>query len=152
LAVAATPSHVRVVSDILLLVVNGSEALAVTGRDKDATWRTLGALCRERDWSIPRLLHELKNGLPYRTIPEGYVIEWDEWDDPYMRRYLDVEASEILIPDGGMLGIVPPSPKTRRGPLTLGIEVLPPTDAEVPAPAPEAPAASPAPPRQVSEA
>src|SRR5215471_15426227 len=36
-AVAATPSHIRIASGILLLVINGSKALVVAGRDKDAT-------------------------------------------------------------------------------------------------------------------
>jgi hypothetical protein len=40
LAGAATLSCVRIVSDILLLFVNGSEALAVTGRDMNATRRS----------------------------------------------------------------------------------------------------------------
>jgi hypothetical protein len=121
----------------------------------NATWRSLGAYRRERDWSIPRLLHELQKGLPYRTIPEGFVIEWG---DAYLRRYLNVEASEISVPYGTECGaIVPPAPKkglAARG-VTLGIEVLPPgapTDAEMPAPSANAPAASPAPSRKVSEA
>jgi len=29
-----------------------------------ATWRSVDALCRERDWSKPRLLYELQNGFP----------------------------------------------------------------------------------------
>jgi hypothetical protein len=151
--VAATPSRVWVVSDILLLFVNGSDLLAVTRRDMDATWRTLGTLCRELDWSKRRLIHELCNGLRYRTIPEGYVIEWD---NDFLWPYLNVEASEISVPYGlYAAGVAPPPPKTRAGldqGLTLGIEVLPPTDAEVPVPSASAPAAPPALPRKVSEA
>ena len=110
----------------------------MTGRDKDATWRSLRTLCRERDWSKHRLLHELQNGLPYRTIPEGYVINWH--DPRRVQPNLNVEASEVAILDA------------RRRLVTVGVEVLPPTDAEVPALSANAPAASPAPPRNVSEA
>src|SRR5215470_8239530 len=94
--VAATRSRVRIVWDILLSFVNGSEALAVTRRDKDATWCTTGTLCRQLDWSRLRLLHELKNGLPYRTISKEYVVDWH---DPHVRRKLNVEASEVQIYD-----------------------------------------------------
>src|SRR5262245_53186844 len=127
----------------------------MTRRDKDATRRTLGTFCRERDWSKKRLIHELQNGLPYRTIPEGYVIEWD---DPFLWPFLNVEASEISIPYGTVVGTIVPPPFTThafvRG-VTLRIEVLlpdAPTDAEVPPSSASAPAASPAPPRAVSEA
>jgi hypothetical protein len=125
-------------------------------RDKDATWRTLGTLCRELGWSRQRLLYELQNGrVRYRTIPEGYVI--DDWLDPYLRPYLNVEASEISIPSGVVVGAIndavavitgmPPPPKRRSAleGMTIGIEVLPPgapVDAEVPAPSANAPAAS----------
>jgi hypothetical protein len=131
----------------------------------DATWRTLGTLCRELGWSRQRLLHELQNGrVPYRTIPEGYVI--DDWLDPYLRPYLNIEASEISIPSGVVVGAINdavavitgrPRPPKRRSDLegmTLGIEVLPPgapADPAVPPPSADAPAASPAP-RKVSEA
>jgi hypothetical protein len=129
-----TLSHFGNVSAILLLFVNGSEILAVTGRDKDATWRTVGTLCRERDWSKRRLIYELENGLPYRTVPPGWRIDWS---DDSVWPYFNIEASEISIGYGTVLGaIVPPTPKTFRaleGGVTLGIEVLPPTDAELPA-------------------
>jgi len=149
------------------LFVNGSEILAVIGRDKDATWRTLGTLCRELGWSVQRLLYELHNRrVRYRTIPEGYVI--DDWLDPYLRPYLNVEASEISIPSGVVVGAIndavavitgrPPPPKRRselEG-MTIGIEVLPPgaqpADADVPSPSVDAPVASLVPPRKVSEA
>ena len=52
-------------------VFNGSKALAVTRRNKDVTWHTLGVLCRTHDWSERRLLQELQEGLSYRTIPGG---------------------------------------------------------------------------------
>jgi hypothetical protein len=131
-----------------------------------ATWRTLGTLCRELGWSRQRVLYELQNKrVCYRTIPEGYVI--DDWLDPYLRPYLNIEASEISIPSGVVVGAIndavavitgrPPPPKRRsklEG-MTIGIEVLPPgapADADVPPPSADAPAASPAPPRKVSEA
>ena len=134
--------------------VNGSEALAVTRRDKDATWCTTGTLCRQLDWSRLRLLHELKNGLPYRTISKEYVVDWH---DPHVRRKLNVEASEVQIYDAQFYDAQSGSW------VVVGIEVLPPdvptetepapaADAEVPAPSATVPAASPAPPRQVSEA
>src|SRR5262245_11948086 len=129
----------------------------MTGRDKDATWRTLATLCREHDWSKRRLIHELENGLPYRTIPPGWTIEWD---DPYLWDYFNVEASEISIPYGLVMGAITPPPPKKHSALayekvTLGIEVLPPgapADDEAPAPSANAPAASPAAPRKVSEA
>jgi hypothetical protein len=119
-------------------------------RDKDATWRSAGALCREFDWSKRRLIYELENGLPYRTIPPGWTIDWH---DDYVWPYFNVEAGAISIPYGmGFAAIVPPPPKTfwDRG-VTLGIEVLPPTDAEVPAPLANTPAALPTP-RRPSDA
>lgn len=105
-------------------------------RDTDATWRTTGSLCCERDWSKRRLLHELENGLPYQTIPPGYTVEWG---DDSMWPYFSVERSEISIPYGLVMGAIGPPPSKRagylRGPgLVLGIEVL----------APRVPAASPA--------
>ena len=121
----------------------------------NATWWTLGKLCRELDWSTARLLHEQANGLPYRTIPEGYTIDWS---DPYLRNYLNIEASEISVPYGTVVGaIVPPPHKTRSylraGGLTLGIEVLPPTaESPAPEPSPSPPSApqTPPPPKTVS--
>ena len=108
----------------------------MAGRDKDATWHTLGRLCWDLDWSPTRLLYELQNGLQYRTVPPGHVIDWHDRRVPYN---FNVEASKVTIFES-------------RGWLTLGVEVLPPTDPEVPAPSVNIPAASPAPPRRVSEA
>ena len=108
--VAATLSHFRIVSDILLLVVNGSEALAVARRDKDATWRKLGTLCRELDWSRSRLIHELQRGLRYRTFPEDHAINWD---DPAVRLALDVEASTLPRGYASVLGLANPG-RSRR--------------------------------------
>ncbi len=56
-----------------VLVFNGSDLLAVTGRDKGATWRSTNVL----GWSKPRLLHELQNGRQYRTFPPGISIDWE---------------------------------------------------------------------------
>jgi hypothetical protein len=133
-----------------VLVFNGSDLLAVAGRDKDATWRTMGTLCRELGWPRQRLFYELDNKrVPYRTIPEGYVI--DDWLDPYLWPYINIEASEISIPSGVVVGAIndavavitgrPRPPKKRRSELegmTIGIEVLPPTDA-LPAPSSPSP-------------
>ena len=83
-------------------------------RDKDATWRSLGTLCRERDSSKRRLLHELQNGLPNRTIPPGHVIDWH---DPGVS--LDVECSEVSFCGSGILSL---------GRVTVGIEVLAPPE------------------------
>jgi len=106
----------------------------------NVTWRTLGTHCRELDWSKQRLLHELQNGLPYRTIPPGHVIDWHH---PDVQRSLDVERSEVMINAGGVLfekaegafilGLDCP---------TVGVEVLPPTDAEMPSPPEDTPEAS----------
>jgi hypothetical protein len=116
-AVAATPSHIGIVSDILALFCNGSGALAMAGRDEDATWRTFGTLCSERDWSKQRLLYELQNGLPYRTVPPGHTIDWHKPDV-----VCGLETSEVTYTRGvlnvpGVLGLDRP---------TVGIEVLPP--------------------------
>jgi hypothetical protein len=106
-----------------------SPEVAQTGR-KSERWCTLGTLCRKLDWPTQRLLYELQNGrVHYRTIPEGYVI--DDWLDPYLRPYLNIEASQISIPYGVVVGaIVAPPPKKHLGreEVTFGIEVLLPTD------------------------
>ena len=123
-------------------------------RDKDATWRTTATFCRELGWSQRRLLDELEKGLPYRTDPPGWKVRWR----PHLWPYLNVKASTLLVPPGGMRGIEPP-PSTKHSDLftwgvSLGIEVLPPgapADAEVPSPSADVPAASPAP-RRPSDA
>jgi hypothetical protein len=106
-------------------------------RDKDATWQSLGTLCRDRDWSKRRLLDELENErLCFRTIPEGHEREID-WRDPNVQRSLDVEASEVSFHDDKKAV----AKRDRSlvilslGRVTVGIEVLPPapTDAGVPA-------------------
>jgi hypothetical protein len=110
--------------DYFALIINGSSSLVVTRRDKDATWRTLGTLCRERDWSQPRALYELQNGLPYRTIPPGYKVDWHASD---VQRSLDVQASTVAL----MLGVFGGGGIGFNRPV-VGIEVLPPMDASAP--------------------
>ena len=97
----------------------------VTRRDMNVTWRSAGALCRDRDWSKRRLLHELQHGLPYRTIPPGHTVDWHH---PVSAHTFNLETGEVTIIRGG--GRV-------DGTLALdttivGIEVLPPTDASAP--------------------
>ena len=103
----------------------------------DATWRSLAALCRAAEWSKPRLVHELRNGLPYRTFPPGHEAEVD-WHHPETVRTLDIEASEVTITQTVLMADGLPD-LVRR---TLGIEVLPPTDAEPAANTPKATTAS----------
>jgi hypothetical protein len=86
----------------------------VTRRDKDATWRALGTLCRERDWSRPRALYELQNGLPFRTVPPGHEHKID-WHDRRLLQHLNLAASEV-------------SSEFLSPILTVGIEVLAPSD------------------------
>src|SRR5262245_54637123 len=97
-------------------------------------WRSLGTLCRELDWSEPRALYELQNGLRYRTIPPGHAVDWHNLD---VQRSLDVQASKITLTLGVFGG-----PGLGIDRLTLGIEVLPPTDAEMPSPPEDTPEAS----------
>jgi hypothetical protein len=138
----------RTVGVILCRFFSGSDSLVATGRDKDATWQSLGTLCRARDWSKPRALYELQNGLPHRTVPPlGHAIDWH---DREVQRSLDVTTSEVMIAHAlevvkGEGGIAFIWPGTER--LTVWIEVLVPTDAS-PAPVPSLPpiAASPSPP------
>jgi hypothetical protein len=148
---ALTPTHDRVLVFVtglyyFVLGFNGSGLFAVAGRDKDATWRTLGTLCREQDWGRQRLFHALADGLPYRTIPPGYTIV--DWLSPVLQSCVNIEASEISVPPGLMLGpifdmhqalgrrikrsalINPPPPPDG---VTFDIEVQPPAD-EAPAP------------------
>jgi hypothetical protein len=147
LSVAAAPSRLRNVSAILLLFVNGPETLAVVGRDTDATWMTLGEVCRERGWSRHRLIQELQNGMRHRRIPEGPEIDWH---DPDVRRWLNLETSEVSFyekdpaeadneKEEGVWFMRRPllsGSLSRYLRTTVYIEVLPPdapTDAEVPA-------------------
>ena len=102
-----------------------------TGRDKDATWCSLGTL----GWSKPRALYQLRSGLPYRTFPPGHVIDWN---DRRAELNLDVEASTTAIRVGRRL-------------VTVGIEVLLRTEPEPPALSAEEPATLPEP-KKISEA
>jgi hypothetical protein len=133
-------------SGYFVWVINGSGSLVVTRRDKDATWQTTGTLCRKLDWSQRRLLYELQNGLPYRTIPPGSTIDWKA----------DRTAQHTLNPKTSTVTFQGPPPVMKNSPfdavvvfslghITVGIEVLPPADV-LPAPAPSLP------PKQVSEA
>ena len=110
--------------DYFALIMNGSGSLVVIRRDMDVTWRTAGALCRDRDWSKRRLLHELQHGLPYRTIPAGHTVDWHH---AVSAQTLDLEASEVTILRGLVDGMM------ALDTTIVGIEVQPPTDAEVPA-------------------
>jgi hypothetical protein len=92
-------------------------------RDMNATWCSLGTLCRERGWSQPRAIYELQRGLRFRTVPPGHEHEID-WHDPNQLSRLDLSASTMEIWQGvaAVEGTVAPCF------LTVGIEVLPPTD------------------------
>lgn len=113
----------------------------------NATWRTLGTLCRSLDWSEPRLVHELQNGLPYRTVPPGHIIDWH---DPNVLRSLEVKASTVTLDHVRVSG---------EGRVSffgayrevIGIEVLPPDALPAPTPPPSVSQAAP-PPRKVSAA
>jgi hypothetical protein len=125
-------------------------------RDKGATWCTLGELCSALGWSRHRLLRELQEGLRYRTIPEGHVIDWH---DPDVRRWLNLETSEVSFydekdpagaDDEDEEGDAWPTLRPiLRGPIsrylrtTVYIEVLPPgapADADMPSPSADVPA------------
>ncbi len=106
-------------------VFNGSRWLAVSGRDKDATWRSLAALCHRLDWSRPRALYELQNGLHYRTVPPGHVVDWHH---PHVETTLNINASTVQVILGIAKGVV------GFDIITLGVEVLPPSSAAPPGP------------------
>jgi hypothetical protein len=100
-------------------VLGGFGSLVKIGCNMSVTWASLGTICRERDWSKHRLLHELQRGLPYRTIPAGHAIDWHSRDTVFA-----VEPSEVTYTKGvldveGVIGLDRP---------TVGIEVLPPTE------------------------
>jgi hypothetical protein len=93
----------------------------VAGRDKDATWCTTGEL----GWPKPKLIYKLQQGMTYRTWPPGHTLDWH---DPAVEHSLNVEASTVTLvtvapPEAGVVGLCA---------LPLGIEVLPPIDAEMP--------------------
>ena len=112
-------------SGYFVWVFNGSDCLAVTERDKDATGRSLGIYCRERGWSKPRALYELQNGLPFRTVPPlppGVSIDWH---NPNVTHGLNVETGDLKL----ILG-VSGGPGLSFDTLTVSIEVMPPPDAD----------------------
>jgi hypothetical protein len=117
----------------------------MTRRDKDATWRWLDDACRARGWSEGAI----EDGIEQRYLRfRGYVqgvggVSSDtlEADWTIAKMSADDRKLSVFWLDG-KLGIV----------IIQNVKVLLPTDAEVPAPAADAPAASPAPPRKVSEA
>ena len=129
--------------------------MAQTGR-KSERWRSLATLCHELDWLRLRLIHELQNGLRYRIVPHeavppGYVIDWHS---RVSITTLDIEASTVKIDDPRPRQWSPNDSVVFIGPrrLTVGIEVLPPTDmAEDPA-SPPAQRWQKPPPRDVLEA
>ena len=85
------------------------------------------------DWSEPRLIHELRNGLAYRTFPPGITIDWR---DPRVQgNLLDMETSTVAA------GTIPRTLGTVGGaidddtPTVIGIEVqLPASEPTVAAP------------------
>jgi hypothetical protein len=132
--------------DYFVLIFNGSDWLAVSGRDRNATWLSTSAFCSKRGWSLHRLIQELQGGLRYRTIPEGYVVDWH---GPNVVRSLNVERSEVMLPPGteevpeGVVGL---------GTLLVGLELLEPhrprrrtPRVSLPPPSTDAPAAAPGP-------
>ena len=95
-AITTAPSRFRTVSDTLSRFISGLEALSIIRRDKNATWGTLGAVCRERGWPKSRAVYELQNGLPYRTFPPGHVIDWH---NP-LTHGLSTETGEVMLVRG----------------------------------------------------
>ena len=76
------------------MIFDGLCSLLMTKRDTDTTWCSLGSLCRERDWSRPRAIYELQNGLPFRTVPPGHEHEID-WHADWVPQGLNLAASEL---------------------------------------------------------
>jgi hypothetical protein len=156
-----------------VLVFNGSDLLAVTGRDKDATRTSAkgGSEIRLREakallvevYGSPRLAERmLLDELAADRMPWGSLLQKGEASDDFWKSGPRVNFEEnsatnrpmhrMFFVGGGIID--PPDPP--RGCEHFGVwlsrphvlALLPePTDAEVPAPA-----ASPAPPRRVSEA
>ena len=99
-------------------VFNGSGFPGMAGRNMDATWRSLSALCRrETEWSKPRLVYGAGPGKPFKTYPPGHEAEVD-WHHPETVRTLDIEGGSavqtVLMADG-----------LPNWWFALGIEVLP---------------------------
>jgi hypothetical protein len=98
----------------------------VIGRDKNATWQSVGSFCSERGWSKQRVIWELQNKrLLARTMPPGYEPEID-WHSIWFPMQFNLETSTIN-PVGPDL-------------LPVEIEVMP-ADA-LPTPSPPAPMAA----------
>src|SRR5215831_14929334 len=98
-AVATTPSRVGIVSDILLLIINGSEALVVAGRDKDATQIWLSeakALLAEGYGGASGLAEKLlrEEGAAGRRLPWGYVRKNGDAADDEFWRYARIDFEE----------------------------------------------------------
>jgi hypothetical protein len=97
-------------------------------------------------------VHELQNGLPYRTYPPNITI--DDWTDPYVQERFDLTAGMLVKFVPGPR--VPPILASRQ--IDVAIEVLwPPVarDAEaplLPASSADAPVATPAPKRPSDDA
>jgi hypothetical protein len=96
----------------------------------NATYRSPSALCRELDWSKPRLLYELENGLRYRTVPPGHEAEV-HWNSPSVQHSFDLEAGTVTITRGVSSATGETCFVLGLDTLTVGIEVLPPIDVEV---------------------
>jgi hypothetical protein len=112
--------------------INAFGALVSAGRDKDATWRSLALLCRERGWSKSRAVYELQNGLSYRTFPPGHAIDWH---NPNLTHGLNVETGEVVL----LRGVLETGAGLGYDAVTVSLEVLLPSDAEMLLPAAAAP-------------
>jgi hypothetical protein len=115
-------------------LINGSDTLAQIGCDKDATWGSLSTHCRALGWSKSRAIYELQNGLRYRTVPPGHVVDWHNHD---IAHNLNVETGDLTL----ILGVFG-GPGVGFDTLTVSIEVASPTDSSLPADAPKATAVS----------
>src|SRR5262245_17435824 len=56
--------------------------------------RSLAIYCRERGWSKQRAIHEIQNGLHWRTMPPGHEHEID-WDAFETQHNLNMETGEL---------------------------------------------------------
>jgi hypothetical protein len=126
LPVPGKPSRVAQPWAKLRRFSNGSETSPVARRDTDATWRSLGIVCRERGWSESRALHELQNGLPYQTVPPLPSGRSIDWHDPMVAYGLNVETGDVTLTLGVFGG-----PGLGFDTLTVSVEVLAADDAEV---------------------
>jgi hypothetical protein len=127
------------------LIFNGSDLLAVTGRDKDATGLVPGAFCDEHGWPLRRLLFELRQGtVRCRTYPAASI----DWWAPNIEAHLDALAR-------GEVTVYWKDPKSGAWvgrEETVAVEILPLQAAALPSSSADAPADAPVPPRKVSDA